>query len=191
MLWDILRFNHSAASVLSPDYPYPDDTVSDYLTRNNYSLGFQNNYFIPLVSSLWVHDPNESLTCIPMIVLVKYLYNHCILNSFGKSLEWLVVAGGAGRYVDAILDDIPTDRLHKSTPVKNIASAEGGKLGLTFEDGRRECFDRVIMATHAPQALDILGEDATTLERKILGTFRTSSSTAVLHSDVSVRLYSL
>ncbi|KAN0112539.1 FAD/NAD(P)-binding domain containing protein [Hyaloscypha variabilis] len=185
MLWDILRFNHSAASILSPNYPYPDDTISDYLARNNYSLSFQNNYFIPLVSSLWVHDPNETLTCIPMIMLVKYLYNHCILNSFGKSLEWLVVAGGSGRYVDAILDGIPTDRFHKSTPVQNIASAEGGKLGLAFEDGGMECFDRVIMATHAPQALDILGEDATTLERNILGTFRTSSSTAVLHSDTS------
>ncbi|KAE9375875.1 FAD/NAD(P)-binding domain-containing protein [Stipitochalara longipes BDJ] len=185
MLWDILRFNYSAASVLSPTYLYPDDTISDYLTRNDYSLAFQNDYLVPLVSSLWVHDPNETLNCIPVIMLVRYLHNHCILNSFGKSLEWLVVAGGAGCYVDAILAGTPPERLHKSTPVMNITSVEGEKLALTFGNGKVELFDRVIMATHAPQALNILGVGATVLERSILGIFRTSPSTVVLHSDIS------
>jgi len=187
MLWDILRFNHSAALVLSPTYLYPDDTISDYLTRNNYSLAFQNDYLIPLVSSLWVHDPNETFNCIPMIMLVKYLHNHCILNSLGKNLEWLVIARGAGRYVGAILAGIPPERLHKSTPVKNITSMEGGKVALTSESGKVEYFDRVIVATHAPQALTILGASATSLERSILGNFRTSSSIVILHSDLSVR----
>lgn len=186
MLFDILRFNHSASSVLSPFYPYPSESIAQYVARYQYSLAFQNDYLIPLMSSLWAHDPEETLNSVPMIMLVKYLHNHCILKSFGKSLEWLTLAGGAQQYVDRILADIPLERLHKSTPVKNISSSEGGKLALRLKNGKVEFFDGVILATHAPDALEILGQDATPLERAVLGKFRTSSSTVVLHSDISV-----
>jgi predicted NAD/FAD-binding protein len=121
-------------------------------------------------------------------MLIRYLHNHRILNSFGKSLEWLVLEQGAKQYVDAILADILYERLHKSTPIINVSSSEGGKLALRLENRNVEYFDRVIMATHAPDALNILGQDATPLERAILATFRTSSNTVVLHSDISVRI---
>lgn len=120
-------------------------------------------------------------------MLVRYLYNHCILNSFGKPLEWLVIKGGAKRYVDAVLAGVPSGRLHKSTPVQDVHS-EGEKLALRLENGKSEYFDRVIMATHAPDALNILGKDATFSETTILSRFRTSSSTVVLHSDIDVSL---
>ncbi len=188
MLFDIFRFNHFAVEVLSQSYPVKEESVSTYLTRNRYSLSFQNDYLIPLVSSLWVHDPDETLNSIPVIMLVRYLYNHCILNSFGKSLEWLVVEGGANRYVDAVLAGVPCERLHKSTPVQNIRLEEGGKHELRLENGSVEYFDRVIVATHAPDALNILGTDATFSETNILSRFRTSSSTVVLHSDIKVGL---
>jgi predicted NAD/FAD-binding protein len=123
-----------------------------------------------------------------MVMLIRYLHNHRILNSFGKSLEWLVLEQGAKQYVDAILADILYERLHKSTPIINVSSSEGGKLALRLENRNVEYFDRVIMATHAPDALNILGQDATPLERAILATFRTSSNTVVLHSDISVRI---
>ena len=188
MLFEVLRFNHRACLVLSPSYAYPSDSISDYINRNQYSLAFQNGYLIPLVSSLWVHDPDQTLNSIPMVMLIGYLHNHRILNSFGKSLEWLVLEQAAKQYVDAILADIPFERLHKSTPIINVSSSEGGKLALRLENRNVEYFDHVIMAIHAPDALNILGQDATPLERAILAAFRTSSNTTVLHSDISVRI---
>jgi len=185
MLFDILRFNLFAVEVLSPLYAATDESVNTYLTRNWYSQSFQNDYLVPLVSSLWVHDPDETLNSIPVIMLVRYLYNHCILNSFGKPLEWLVVEGGAKRYVDIVLAGVPRDRLHRSTPVQNITS-EGEKLELRLKNDTVEYFDHVIMATHAPDALNILGKDATFPEIEVLSRFRTSSSTVVLHSDIEV-----
>jgi predicted NAD/FAD-binding protein len=187
MLFDILRFNQFSPLVLSPSYPHKADTISDYLARNQYSSTFANDYLIPLASSLWIHDQDDTLNGIPIVMLVQYLYNHRILDTFGRSLEWLVLEGGAKRYVDAILEGIPAKWLHKSTPVKSLSSTEGVKLSVVLENGKVEIFDRVIMATHAPDALSILG-DATPEERAILGKFRTSESTMVLHSDISVRL---
>ncbi|PMD59603.1 uncharacterized protein K444DRAFT_643379 [Hyaloscypha bicolor E] len=142
MLFDVLRFNHRACLVLSPSYAYPSDSIFDYLNQNQYSLAFQNGYLIPLVSSLWVHDPDQTLNSIPMVMLIRYLHNHRILNSFGKSLEWLVLEQGAKQYVDAILADIPSERLHKSTPIINVSSSEGGKLALRLENRNVEYFDR-------------------------------------------------
>jgi len=184
MLFDIFRFNAFALGVLSPSYPAKEESVSTYLSRNRYSQSFQKDYLVPLVSSLWVHDPDETLNSIPVIMLVRYLYNHCLLNSFGKPLEWLVIEGGAKRYVDTVLAGVPSQRLHKSTPVQNVHS-EGEKLVLRLENGKVEYFDRVIMATHAPDALNILGKAASFSEAIILSRFRTSSSTVVLHSDIS------
>jgi len=186
MLFDIWRFNLFAVDVLDPNYKAKDESVGNFLERNMYSETFQNDYLVPLVSSLWVHDPDETLHSVPIVMLVRYLWNHHILSSFGHPLEWMLLDGGCKQYVDAILAGVPSNRLHRSTPVLQIKS-EGDKHVLHLENGTTAVFDQVIMATHAPEALRILCEDATMQERKTLGKFRTSSSSVVLHSDISVR----
>jgi predicted NAD/FAD-binding protein len=49
---------------------------------------------------------------------------------------------------------------------------------------RVERFDRVVLATHADQALALL-EDATPQERRVLGAFAYTTNEAVLHTDSS------
>ncbi len=49
----------------------------------------------------------------------------------------------------------------------------------------------MILATHADQALQILGDQATDDEKRILGGFHFSKNRAVLHADLSVRLREL
>ncbi len=44
-------------------------------------------------------------------------------------------------------------------------------------------FDAVVVASHAPQALAMLA-DADAREREVLGAFRTTANSAVLHTDV-------
>ena len=51
-----------------------------------------------------------------------------------------------------------------------------------------ETYDHVILATHADQALEILGSEATENEKRILGTFQFSKNKAVLHSDLEVTI---
>ena len=52
----------------------------------------------------------------------------------------------------------------------------------TADDAVRR-FDAVVIASHAPQALAMLA-DADALEREVLGAFRTTANSAVLHTDV-------
>jgi predicted NAD/FAD-binding protein len=60
-------------------------------------------------------------------------------------------------------------------------------ITITDSNGGREEFDHVIFATHADQALQILGDQATDDEKRILGEVHFNKNRAVLHSDLSVR----
>lgn len=53
-------------------------------------------------------------------------------------------------------------------------------------DGSVADFDHVVLAVHANEALTILGQGATTMERDILRHFHTSENICLLHSDMSV-----
>lgn len=57
---------------------------------------------------------------------------------------------------------------------------------LRFEDGSFQSFDSVVLAVHANQALALIDDGATELERSILGSFKTSRNVCFLHSDTTV-----
>jgi predicted NAD/FAD-binding protein len=61
-------------------------------------------------------------------------------------------------------------------------------ITITDSNGKRDEFDHVIFATHADQSLQILGDQATDDEKRILGSIHFSQNRAVLHTDLSVRL---
>lgn len=185
MLFDIWRFNLFAPTTLEPDYKYKDESVGGFLRRNHYSVSFQNDYLVPLVSSLWIHDPEETLNSIPMLMLSRYLRNHRLLQTTGPSVEWLFIEGGAKRYVDEIISKVPVGKLHKKTAV-SLVRPRGKGLLLQLEDGSVQQFDKVILATRASDALKILGPQASRREKMVLEQFRTSTSAVFLHSDTKV-----
>lgn len=56
---------------------------------------------------------------------------------------------------------------------------------MTVADGNTMDFGRVVLATHADQALDLL-MDATPAEKSVLGQFEYSRNETVLHTDASL-----
>lgn len=87
------------------------------------------------------------------------------------------------------MKNVPNHQIHLSTPVTGVRSADNGKILVSTKRGVMEYeyeYDHVILATHGDQALSLLGKDATEFEREILGAFKTSKNTAVLHSDKNV-----
>lgn len=192
MIADIARFNLTAAKALDPNYPYKNESISDFIHRNNYSKQFANDYLIPLVSSVWIHDPQETVDSLPMIMIIKHLRNHNLLsvNPYQSSVHWNMIYGGASRYVDAVVDGIPRERIHKSAPVTGIRDHEKGVV-LALADGSTHYFDRVIFATPAPTTLQILGDFATETVKDVLGKFRVSNNSIILHSDTRVRIHIL
>lgn len=97
--------------------------------------------------------------------------------------------GGAKNYVDAVIKGVPQHQIHLSTPVTSVRNGDNGKILVSTKKGSMEYeyeYDHVIIATHGDQALSLLGENATPLEKDILRAFKTSKNTAVLHSDKTV-----
>ena len=67
-----------------------------------------------------------------------------------------------------------------SAPARCGATLDG--VELTTDDGERRRFDKVVVATHADQALALL-EDPSDDERRVLGAFGYTRNDAVLHTD--------
>jgi predicted NAD/FAD-binding protein len=59
---------------------------------------------------------------------------------------------------------------------------DAGGVSVRTGDGAEERYDAVVVATHAPQALELLA-DADDLERAVLGAMPTTANSAVLHTD--------
>jgi uncharacterized protein len=98
------------------------------------------------------------------------------------SFQWHTIAGGSRRYVDALLARLPAAPW-TSSPVRRV---ERDGHGVTVEIGGAHPgshrFDRAIVATHADQALALLG-DADDEERRVLGGFGYGDNRVVLHGD--------
>lgn len=111
------------------------------------------------------------------------------MNIASTRPQWLTIKGGAKNYVDAVMKNVPDYQVHVSTPVTSVRGAINGKILVSTKRGAMEYeyeYDHVILATHGDQALSLLGKDATKLEKEILGAFKTSKNTAILHSDKNV-----
>lgn len=112
---------------------------------------------------------------------------HQLLNTITESLKWGTVKNGSKSYVDAFLRTLPTNHhCHLETKIRRVRREPDNSVSLVFMDESIEIFDHVVFTVHANQALSLLGEEATALEKDILGSFRTSRNEIVLHLDPTV-----
>jgi predicted NAD/FAD-binding protein len=178
LLWEIGRWLRTARASLERE-PDEDASLEEYLDRNRYSQRFRRHFLVPLTSALWSTAPGRALE-FPAAYAIGFFENHGMLG-FGR-FRWRTVTGGSRRYVGAIADRLG-DRLHLGRGVRSVRrGADGAEL--RTEDGEVHRFDRLVLATHADQALALL-EDPTPDERRILGGFAYTQNEAVLHTDSS------
>ncbi|MCB1318325.1 MAG: FAD-dependent oxidoreductase, partial [Leptospiraceae bacterium] len=96
--------------------------------------------------------------------------------------QWRTVSGGARNYVQRIRAAVGA-RTYLNDPVRSV-ERDGDRVVVRTENGQQE-FDRVLVATHADQALAML-KDPTALEVALLGRFRYENNQALLHTDSGV-----
>jgi uncharacterized protein len=94
--------------------------------------------------------------------------------------RWSTITGGSRTYVEALTAGWG-ERLRCSTPVAGV-DRFADRVEVTPCDGERESFDRVVLACHSDQALNLLS-DPTPAEREILGAIRYQPNEIVLHTD--------
>jgi predicted NAD/FAD-binding protein len=170
LLWEVGRWLRTAR---------PGDesqSLAEYLDDHGYSQRFRRHFLVPLTSSLWSTAPGRALE-FPAAYAIRFFANHGMLG-LGR-FRWRTVTGGSRRYVDAIGGRLG-DRLRLGEEVRSVRRTDGFvelRVGETIER-----FDRVVLATHADQALALL-EHPTAEEQRVLGAFAYTTNEAVLHTD--------
>ncbi len=186
MLRDLLRFNalttRIAQNGTEAELTQP---LGDFLQQYRFGSAFCDWYFLPMMACIW-SCPTAQMLHFPVSTMVRFCHNHGLLQISNRP-QWWTVQGGARQYVEKITARIQDKRLN--TPVRHIETVSAtptqrSRVRLSFEGGQQD-FDKVIIATHANQALAML-VTPTRLERSTLGAIRTQSNQAVLHTDVSV-----
>ena len=177
MLWGIKEFRKEHARVAAGQVP-DDLSIADYLKWRRYPKSFASHYLLPLAAAVW-SGSGEDVGEMPANTFLSFLANHGLLRLTERP-QWRTVSGGSRRYVTKALASV--DELLLSTPVTAVDRRAGTVL-LTDAHGTTREFDQVVFATHADTTMRILGEAATTQERRIIGAFTYSRNRAIVHSD--------
>lgn len=181
LLADVPRFHRAARRLL--EISGEDPTWGEFLAGQGFSRYFVRHYAIPLVSCVWSCGELEA-SAYPARHLFTFLAHHGML-SVGGSPQWRTVTGGSATYVERLGSRLPAVRT--SSKVTAVTRHDDG-VDLMVDDvsapGRARTFDRVVVATHADQALDLLA-DATPDEKRDLGAVSYSHNTTWLHRDQS------
>ncbi|MEO6801377.1 MAG: FAD-dependent oxidoreductase [Rhodanobacter sp.] len=178
MVRDLTRFYREAPALLLQ----PDDTTSlgDYLQQHGYGAAFRDEHLIPMASALW-SSPATQILAFPARYLVQFMANHQMLQISDRP-QWRVVRGGSSAYVTALRAQWDV-RERLNCPVYSIVRRDHD-VEVDSAAGV-EHFDRIVLACHSDQALDLLA-DASEREQSVLGAMTYQTNDTVLHTDASV-----
>jgi predicted NAD/FAD-binding protein len=155
-------------------------SLGEFLRNRRYRRYFTRHFIVPLVAAVWSCPPADALNY-PARYLFEFLDHHGMLR-LARSPGWQTVAGGSRCYVEQIAKRLTT--VATGVPVRAITRSPGGVAVHDHHLGTRR-FDAAVIATHPDQALRLL-ERPTRAEREVLGAFRYTLSTAMLHTDAAV-----
>ncbi|KAF2708375.1 amine oxidase-like protein [Pleomassaria siparia CBS 279.74] len=190
MIFDIVRFNQFALDLLSsPTQSASSElTIGEYLEREGYSDAFRDDYLIPMTACVWSTGPDKCALEFPALTLVRFMWNHHLLNTVADRPPWLTIEGGSKMYINAVMRECDHASIYLGAAVES-ATRENGRVVLRIDkhgESRVELFDELVLACHGDQARRILGDTGTMEEKEIMQAFETSPNMAYLHSDLSL-----
>jgi len=157
-------------------------TLGEYLKEIKISKYFINYHIIPMVSAIWSMPPYEA-SQMPLTFFLRFFKNHGLFKLKNRP-QWYTVENRSKTYVNKIIDQISGEHFKNY----NISRVERNDYGVKiFYGGDNEFFDydKVVIATHADDALKII-HNPTEEEKKILKNFNYRKNTAVIHFDETV-----
>jgi uncharacterized protein len=176
MLRDLRRFYRDAPRDLAAlDESW---TLGDYLDAGAYGSAFRDDHLLPMAGAIW-SAPAGAILRYPAASFIRFQENHGLLKLRNRP-PWRTVLGGSRAYVRRLTGSY-ADRIRLAAGVAAVHRS-GNAVNIRDRNGEVATFDHVVIATHADQALSLL-DDPTAPERRLLGAFRYSRNTAVLHSD--------
>lgn len=182
LLLEIHRFNTVSRKALT-DGLRSRVTLKAFLTRNNFSDVFAENYIVPMVGSIW-STPAKLVKDFPALALLSFLENHRLLREVGQ-YTWSTVSGGSEKYVRRLERHLRDSGviIRVGKRITTIDRRDGSVL--VRSSGKAHVFDAAVCAVHADQALKLLSYP-TKNERETLSVFQYERNRVVLHSDQSL-----
>lgn len=177
MLLDIVRFNRQVKNTAASR---SWQTLGQYLDAHRFGPLFRDNYLFPMVAAIWSMGLDD-IREFPLPFFVRFFDNHGLLNLVNRP-QWYTIIGGSRSYIPPITARY-RDRLHLSSPVRNIVRESDGIRVMTGKD--EGVFDHVVAACHADQALALL-DAPTETETRVLQNLPFIDNQVVLHTDTRI-----
>ena len=153
-------------------------TVEKFLSENKYSKDIRNLHIYPMISSIWSTDSNN-VKNFPFVSFVQFFNNHGLFNLKNRP-QWKYVVGGSYNYIRKLVNK-NLFKIHTDYKIVKV-TRKNKKIQLIGNNEEIKIFDKVVFATHADQAINLL-EDISNEEKNILSNFKYSKNKAYLHTD--------
>lgn len=177
MLFDVLRFNKKALSVIEKS---PDISLQECLDHLNLGSWFRQYYLLAMGAAIW-SCPVKTIMDFPAKTFLQFFKNHGLL-SVNNRPQWYTVTGGSRQYVGRIKNNL-SKKITFESGAKNITKDGEGYIVRGLKNNTQR-FDNIIFACHADEALAMI--DAPNKdEKEVLGAFQYQSNKVITHSDDS------
>ena len=157
-------------------------TLGEHLKEIKISDYFINYHIIPMVSAIWSMPPLEA-TQMPLSFFLNFFKNHGLFKIKNRP-QWFTVANRSKTYVDKIINQISGEHF-KNYHINKVVRSDFGAKIFYGEENEFFDYDKVVIATHADEALKII-DNPTSDEELILKNFKYRGNTAVIHFDESI-----
>ena len=156
-------------------------TLGDYLKKEKLSKEFIDYHIIPMVAAIWSMPPYEA-NQMPLSFFLKFFQNHGLFKLKNRP-QWYTVSNRSRAYVNKILKKI-SGEYYKNYKINLIKRYKKSIEIFYGEKNEFFTYDKVVLATHADEALSIL-DTPTNDEKNLLSAFKYKTNIAVIHTDNS------
>ena len=176
MFFDIIKFYKKNENLKIEDN---NKTLGDYLNKEKLSKEFIDYHIIPMVAAIWSMPPYEA-SQMPLKVFLKFFQNHGLFKLKNRP-KWYTVSNRSRTYVDKVLNKISGEH-YKNYKINLIKRYKENIEIFYGEKNEFFTYDKVVIATHADEALSIL-ENPSEDEKKLLSNFKYKRNLAIIHTD--------
>ena len=178
-LLNVKKYSKIAAKDVENDLLL-DETLGEYLIRNEFPNEIINKFIIPMGAAVW-SGSRKDIMDFPVKMFLKFFNNHGILD-LNNAPQWHTVVGGSCTYVKEILNNF-SGTVIKDNGVKELERNDD-LVKVKLENNQDLVFDKVVCASHANQTYNMI-KDITEAEEAILGPWEYSKNITVLHTNTS------
>ena len=180
MLLDVSKLSKMSAEILThPRFEHMP--VKDLVEKEGFSKRFLDHFLLPMSSAVW-STPNEKIMNFHLRTLIQFFVNHGFLG-LDTQHQWKTVQGGSQTYKLKIIEPFK-NRIRLNSGAVQVKSLNG-KVLVTIANGESQEFDKVVIASHADEALEML-EAPNMIQKELLSPFKYQENIALLHTDESV-----